>query len=491
MFRNARLFRFPLALVLTLVLAWSGPTGLLAKAREVKMADVEAIRLLGPNNLPVKVLVVLSYSSGNLKFVANLVKIVARIHEVDRIPAAEKFTVQVFAGHDDLLAELKKMVGAKIYDTYVEKGPAYVDGDIWMQDWGEIGMVKLRDDPKPQLLILDSNRGKASYMFMEGGTVPPLLAKVWNACYMKNPAPQVSGGDMGGNLEVTPDDILVVGNTITPQFRDFLGRRGYKDRMVELEADWLAVGHCDEFLSIVPNDRVPDGFTLVKGDPALAFKLILEADRAEIAAITAKEYREQLLFLWDYLHTPGENQKRWVAFLRAYQPDTGASPGNRPPRLTDKGPYETPEKFGKGSADLFIRQNLAIAAVIDQNIDRLTTRINAVNRRGDRALSLAAFPMLYGRKNSKFLGYLPGVINQLILRKHLVIADPKLKLFREAIRKEVEPLGLTPHFIDDTPYHTRWGDVHCATNVFRHPNRYIVRPRNLPAIWAPPAEKKQ
>lgn len=94
-----------------------------------------------------------------------------------------------------------------------------------------------------------------------------------------------------------------------------------------------------------------------------------------------------------------------------------------------------------------------------------------------------------GGKNSRFLAYLPGVINQLILRKHLLIADPKITLFRNFIRREVGKLGLTPHFIDDTPYHTRWGDVHCATNVFRHPNRYIVRPRYLPTIWAPPAEQ--
>ncbi len=280
----------------------------------------------------------------------------------------------------------------------------------------------------------------------------------------------------------------------------FSARRSVSDLAEELrivssvitwmvEADWLTVGHCDEYLSIVPNDRSEDGFTLVRGDPALALKLLVEADRAEIEAIKGKEYKEQLLFLYDYLKGPDKNARRWADYLRDYDPAVGVAKGRRAPRLTETGPMETPERFAKGSAELFIRQNLAIANVIDQNMDRLSKRIDEVNKTDHRNRPIVAFPMLYGRKNNRFLAYLPGVINQLILRKHLLIADPKITLFRNFIRREVGKLGLTPHFIDDTPYHTRWGDVHCATNVFRHPNRYIVRPRYLPTIWAPPAEQ--
>jgi hypothetical protein len=50
----------------------------------------------------------------------------------------------------------------------------------------------------------------------------------------------MAGGDNGGNIEVTPDDILILGNTATAEFQKFLERRGYKDRIALVETDWLA-----------------------------------------------------------------------------------------------------------------------------------------------------------------------------------------------------------------------------------------------------------
>ncbi len=450
-----------------------------ASVPEIKLADIESIRLLSPNNLPIKVLVVASWQSQTVKFVANLVRIVAKIHELDGLRGADSFKVMVFGAFQETFDVLEKELGKDTMKRFVEQAPLKIDSDVWMQDWGEIGTVKLRGEEKPRLLILDANRSAASMMFYEGGLVGPALTKSWNACYLKNPSQQPRGGDMGGNIEVTPCDVLVVGNTITPEFRELFAKCGYRDRMIEVEADWLTVGHCDEYLSIVPNDKTGEGFTLVKGDPALALKLVLDADREEIENIQLKEYREQMLFLYDYLHSDHESAKRWVSLLRAYEPYSGYAGGQRFPRITFAGAMNTPEKFSKTTADLFIRQNLALAGVIDQNVDKLCDRINQVHRLGSRAHSIISFPMLYGKKNNRYLGYLPGVINQLILRKHLVIADPKMKLFRDSIRASVARFGLTPHFIDDTPYHKLWGDVHCATNVLRDPDRYIVRPKHL------------
>ncbi len=46
-------------------------------------------------------------------------------------------------------------------------------------------------------------------------------------------------------------------------------------------------------------------------------------------------------------------------------------------------------------------------------------------------------------------------------------------------------VGLIPHFIDDMSYHTREGEIHCGTNVLRHPNHYVVKPKYLPPEPAP------
>ncbi len=104
-------------------------------------------------------------------------------------------------------------------------------------------------------------------------------------------------------------------------------------------------------------------------------------------------------------------------------------------------------------AEEFVRMNLALAVVIDSNVKTVMRKIDSVN--------------------------------QLILRKNLIIPDPKIKAFRDYIDRVASKVGLVAHFIDDMPCHTLQGETHCGTNVLRHPNRYVVRPKFLPPNWPP------
>lgn len=461
--------RFRRGLVLPVVLACAlfGLPTVDAKETPIKVAkahDVERIRVLGPNNLPVKVMVVLSHVTGNLPFVSSLAKIVAKIHEQDKLTGDDRFKLQVFPSHPDMMKQLEERITPKLMKDYVEAGGAYSASDIWMQDWGEVGMVKLRFDPKPQLLILDSNRGQ------ELGPLPQLLARFWNAWYMKNPSKVLSGGDSGGNIEVTPDDVLVIGDRASPEFLDFLKRRGYKDRMALLETNWLVVGHVDEYLSIVPNDQAAEGFTIIKANPKLGLELLKKASRGELEKFKPLAYRNLLLAVFDEL-----------------QRQDGIQPPK--PEKSDPDAFVDPELPKK--ARQLIKQNLALTTLIDDNINKLTDTLNRVQKHGNRGYSIMSYPQLYFEYyTDKFLAITPGVINQLILRKHLIVPNPQMAVYKTNIRDVAAKLGLKIHFLDDVLYHEKWGDIHCGTNVFRHPNRYIVTPRNLPE-WYRDAAKPQ
>ena len=148
---------------------------LFGAAKPIKCEDIKRIRILGSNNNPVKVLVVLTRMTENLSFVARLVKIVATIHDQDKLNGDDAFKVTVFPSDDDYFNDLVKKVGKTIADRFIEKGNGYPQSDPWMQDWGEVAMVQTRQDEKAQLLILDSNRGQ------ELGALPKLLANLWNA----------------------------------------------------------------------------------------------------------------------------------------------------------------------------------------------------------------------------------------------------------------------------------------------------------------------
>ena len=78
---------------------------------------------------------------------------------------------------------------------------------------------------------------------------------------------------------------------------------------------------------------------------------------------------------------------------------------------------------------------------------------------------------------NKHIAYLPGSVNQLILNNQLIVPDPKVRAMRLHISKTAAKVGLHANFIDSLPYHNLQGQLHCGTNVFRHPNKYFVQPR--------------
>jgi hypothetical protein len=62
----------------------------------------------------------------------------------------------------------------------------------------------------------------------------------------------------------------------------------------------------------------------------------------------------------------------------------------------------------------------------------------------------------------------------LVLRSHLVVPACKIPAFDRAIEARFKAQGNNVFFVDDTPYHTSMGEIHCGTNVVRDLERTIV-----------------
>ncbi|HNX75760.1 MAG TPA: protein-arginine deiminase family protein [Candidatus Rifleibacterium sp.] len=451
-----------------------------ARQRELAQENLERVRILGPNNVPIKVLVVYNPEKTR-QFVVDLIKIVASINAQDKPPATERLKVHVVLSAQKDRATLEKDVSAAVMKDLVEVNDKFFTTDQWMQDWGEVATIKLKNNPKQQLAVIDSNRGRGI------AALPAILANFWNCYLLKNPSEARSAGDYGGNIEVTPDDILIVGNTISNEFRDFFYDRGYAEHMVKVETDWLKVGHCDEYLSIVPNPKASTGYTIVKANPRLALRLIKDSPRADLEKIEIPEYRTMMLAVHDYLNAavgPGNSfQNRALRHLEGID-NNGNPQSNLTPTTRDSAATEKPLDPTRALAEEFVRMNLALAVVIDSNIKTVTRKIERVNQPNKFYHSIISFPVVY-HFNLGYIAYVPGVVNQLILRKHLIIPDPKIKAFSDYIDRVAGKVGLVAHFIDDMPYHTLQGEIHCGTNVLRHPNRYVVRPKFLPPELAP------
>lgn len=458
-----------------------------ARVRQVASADdIESIRFLSPNNMPLKVLVVYSPGQQNANFVISLINIVAQMHEKGMVKQDDAFKIHVIPGWEMTekdYAYINEKVGAERVKRFVEFNKAYSTRDIWMQDWGEVGVVKVKGDPKPQTAVFDSNRGR------DNAELPGILAHFWNSYLLKNPSNQYSGGDYGGNIEVTPDNILLIGNTSTPELRAYLEKHGYKDRMAVLETDWLHVGHVDEYISVCPNPKALRGYTLIKGNPRLALRLVKDTPDDELKAIPHKEYREAMLAVKAYLI---EAEKKRAEELKLDAPARRRrtrSFGEAVLKYLESSEEmlassESGASLGWGhevarsDVEKFIQLNLTLANVIDANVKKACAKISEVRNDAGKPHSVLSFPALFRKMSgTKHIAYLPGSVNQLILNNQLIVPDPKVRAMRLHISKTAAKVGLHANFIDSLPYHNLQGQLHCGTNVFRHPNKYYVKPR--------------
>ncbi len=404
------------------------------------MSEVNRIKFNNNNNIPSKVLVVSGY--GNQKFVKDLFNVIKHINVSDQLAGNDIVKLHIISSSGNPVPSLG--ISEQDAQAYVEVNPKFNSSDIWMQDCMELCSAQLNSG-KLVPAVFDSNRGRGL------GRLPGVLANMWDMVYFKNPSNAQSHGDYGGNLEVTPmDDILVVGDTITDECFNFFEANGYKDRIFKGNTRWLTVGHIDEYVSFIPTPWAPGGYSIVRADTAYALELIKNSPDSELAKVTTSD-RNFLL--------------KVKAVLNAQMKDPNA---------------------GKGTAEGdFIAMNYAINDIIEENVGMLKEFIKKTTRE-EREFEEVAWPSLfegYGTTNPRRChAFLPGVVNLLVVRDHLIVPATHIPGFDKAIEARLKAQGNKVHFIDDTPYHTSMGEIHCGTNALRDPNRTIVTKSRIRAV---------
>lgn len=441
--------------------------------------EIETLRFLGSNHVPLKIMT--AYQSGlNHSFVVDLIKTVNAINLNGSLP--EKCKVLIIPTSYDLgkkFADLRGQVGEKLWKSTVEVAEKTLHGsDIWLQDWGEIAAVRTKSQTEEKLAIFDSIRHGSA------GMLPVDLARLWNGYYIENPSREYSGGDNGGNIEVTPDGLLLTGNSSTPELRAFLEEKGYKDNLLVMETDWLRVGHVDEYVSIVPNPKAADGYTIIKANPRLGLQLMAKAAKAELEVLAAQNrksamhgtYEVDLAALAEFLKKKRSSASSVANAVNLSVADSRAlaevdADTNFSLDLSD----EDIAVADNHRLAAFAKANLALATLIDDNVRRLRERINRGKGRDlNTPVSIISYPMLFHKTpqtGKQYISMLPGVVNQVSLGQNLIVPDPQISSFRKHIEKIGTMVGLNMFFIDASVYHLRWGDIHCGTNVFRHPSK--------------------
>jgi hypothetical protein len=416
--------------------------------KEVSLDEIKRLRLLGHANIPLKVLMVCSETTRDE--VQGMFEIIKLINEESNLPAEEQVKLVIVPSSDDALKGLQ--ISLEDFNKYAEINYYFQTRDIWMQDWGEIAAVEIEGADKERMVVLDTRRGR------DLAELPAILARLWNGNYCKPDIEDGPCGNYGGNIEVTPDDTLVIGDTSTQRLRDFFATAGYKDKMAVLETSWLTVGHVDEYVSTVCTPESDLGYTIVKADPLMAMNQLASLPDGEV--LNRLDEMVQNFYAY-YSVNPGgyvdENlnvKKVFRLMGHVYDYLNGAQ-----------------NEWTNHSAD-FVEFNQKCAEIIDRNIETLKATLR--RRHGDIDINVVSFPTLFEKmRGDKACAILPGVVNMVSLRDHLIIPHPLLREYKNHIQKVVTDLGYKPHFVPNGSYHFLQGQLHCGSNTFRHPNRYV------------------
>jgi protein-arginine deiminase len=231
---------------------------------------------------------------------------------------------------------------------------------------------------------------------------------------------------------------------MNPKVVDFLKKQTVQEP-IEVDTSWLAVGHVDEFIGIVPGG--PKGFKLLLGSPKRAYA-ILAANKAANGAsklLTGRKYPDVdaagFLVGWKdvevsisgFLTTGIPNLGLAAAALKSFNDDKQAR--------IDATRKDLKDELGLDESDIID------VPVIFRPVEDAPTEAEALT--GD-------------------------TVNMLVVNKHCIPPKPfgpvvgGKDLFEEELKNALTPLGLTVNFLDDWyEYHVNMGEVHCGTNTLR------------------------
>ncbi|KAJ1144212.1 hypothetical protein NDU88_010514 [Pleurodeles waltl] len=320
--------------------------------------------------------------------------------------------------------------------------------DRWIQDEMEFGYTESPQTCFPVVFDSPRNRGLQNFPFKKilGPDFGYVTREPRNSF-------EVSSLDSFGNLEVSPPvtvrekayplgRILIgsitlsnTGRRMTKVVRDFLYAQQVQ-APIELYADWLLVGHVDEFMTFVPANDLK-GFRLLLASPSACYRLFRE--------------KQQL----------GYGGAVMFQGLKA------------PQRTID---------------NILCDEKLRVECHYVQSCINWNRNI-LKKELGLTEQDIINIPVLFSLELKKARAFFPNMVNMLVLGSHLGIPKPFGPIIdgkcclEEEVRSLLEPLGLHCTFMDDyLSYHQHDGNVHCGTNVLRRAFSFKWWNMDVPAL---------
>ncbi len=347
-------------------------------------------------------------------------------------PAEHVWAVQT-SGNGDMLQAFQDVLGSRF--TVIQSS------DRWIQDeleWATATAPGMRLD-----IAIDSIRDRALDAWVKALKAPDIQPITWGI------AGTDTTEDKFGNLEAAPTH--TAGGTTYTHGRIYYGATdnvGPNDILttflddqrlqapLQLDVEWLCVGHVDEFLAFIPDSSAAKGFKLLYADVDAAYAVL-----------------------------------------------QGMNPSTSIPHYGSSHGYSTVGAL-LGDNQLHALNTDIQSDYLDPILDQLKAALDL-----DES-DVVRVPSLFERVNCAYsndfmetAALIPGMVNLTVVNVegegvHLFIPDPFMRGTGDpqsadpviAALTAALPSGYELHFVDDWySYHTAMGEVHCGTNVTRTP----------------------
>ncbi len=316
--------------------------------------------------------------------------------------------------------------------------PTPSDETLWSQDYMEFAY----DLDKKEVLFID-----LPYIDREGESLPTalsLICKAPLALEIGDDSDSYSNGDMGGNIESYPGDIILVGNNMLSDTKQKLKQFFTKQELYEVDVLFLETGHVDEIFSYLPdksNSSCP--FLLNYASPKLAIDLLNQSETWD--QLLDSYYYDKSLFLSEEY----EREDFSICF--------------RSTKLNQN---------SKACRNL-IQANQSYEKIIQKNLKGL---VQKMSQKLNCQIPVKALPLLfapakvqeeYGGEEDFARSINPNPINNILLNSDLIIARQANRVFQAYTNDVFRTTGITPHYVNGNLMHYLSGGIHCTVNIVR------------------------
>ena len=427
------------------------PCGNGPKSKPLSLDKLSGVRLHSNANVPQKVVMVAT--TYTLDEVHAFLDVLAQMNDSARAKGEETVKLHLMVSAEDVLSDL--YFPRQLFDELAEVNHQALCNDLWTQDFGEIATFYVKDGGPPKLGLIDAKKSGDLAFFTEA------LSSLWSWGWMVPPGlDDDDQGNFGGNIEVTPDDILIIGSTASPALREAFSALGYRSRVAVMDTSWLEVGHVDEIISFLPKPETPLGYVALVASPMLGLELLRSIPEDQITKkldeVVQNAYVYYPLYPQGFDTEDTEKLEKLVVKLGQLYSHLKGRPTSDAQRISK-----------------IVKFNVDAAALIDQSVEELKDRLRIL--RGNKAeLEVIKVPALFETNEEDYgMALVPSMVNHVVLNKQIVVPHPFIDLFLQCTSARLWSLGYVPYFFPSLTYHFLEGQIHCGSNVIRYPNKFV------------------